>query len=514
MKYGLAVSTTLLRTAPFMLLAVMWAGEARAADPNLAIGCAGGAEYTYSLQSGTTLSASSPALITTSGASAVTWSASVSASTPCSGADTSWTCAGMTVNLPSGSVSSSQPVTITGGGLTSSGSEVLNITATSDSATMPGSCTGKFTFQVTSSGGGWGDPHLTTVDGVHYDFQSAGEFTALRDDRLVIQTRQSPVPTATVPITNAYTGITHCVALYTAVAAKLGSTRVTLQPSPGAQPDPKSMQLRVNGKIVELGEAPLVLRSGGDTATKEPKGSTVDGTITRHSDGVIEITDARGTQLVVTPQYWDSQKLWYLNVNVYGTAAHEGTMGSLAKGSWLPALPDGTSVGAKPDSETERYQVLYEKFADAWRVTDSSSLFDYEPGTNTATFTLDEWPRNHPQSCAIEGRASVQPATDQVAQQACANIASATQKADCVFDVMITGNTALAKSYEIMQRFRPRAAGWYTPVPPAAPTPPNTPAPATSPPADLWCCKLLIAIGVLQLLLLVFLVIRSLSKKP
>ena len=37
-----------------------------------------------------------------------------------------------------------------------------------------------------------GDPHLTTVGGIHYDFQGAGEFVALRDGNgLEIQTRQT-----------------------------------------------------------------------------------------------------------------------------------------------------------------------------------------------------------------------------------------------------------------------------------------------------------------------------------
>src|SRR5690606_34189345 len=78
-------------------------------------------------------------------------------------------------------------------------------------------CSADFTFMATSiaAADGWGDPHLTTVDGVHYDFQSAGEFTALREEGFEVQTRQTEVPTATVPITNPYTGITHCVSVYT-----------------------------------------------------------------------------------------------------------------------------------------------------------------------------------------------------------------------------------------------------------------------------------------------------------
>ena len=41
-----------------------------------------------------------------------------------------------------------------------------------------------------------GDPHITTIGGIHYDFQSAGEFVALRDGNgMEIQTRQTPIAT-------------------------------------------------------------------------------------------------------------------------------------------------------------------------------------------------------------------------------------------------------------------------------------------------------------------------------
>jgi subtilisin family serine protease len=45
-----------------------------------------------------------------------------------------------------------------------------------------------------------GEPHLTTVDGVHYDFQSVGEFVSVRDGHgLEIQTRQTPIGTTFNP---------------------------------------------------------------------------------------------------------------------------------------------------------------------------------------------------------------------------------------------------------------------------------------------------------------------------
>ncbi len=319
-------------------------------------------------------------------------------------------------------------------------------------------CTQTYKFhQVSDSAiGGWGDPHLTTFDGTHYDFQGAGEFTALRSESMELQTRQTPVPTATVPITNPYTGITHCVAIYTAAAARLGKSRVSLQPGPAGQAA-STLQVRVNGKPVELTDAGIVLNSDNEGGKQQ-----FDGQIRKADGGSIELRAADGAQIVVTPTHWDSLNLWYLSINVYQGAAQNGTMGRIHEGDWLPKLADGSGLGAQPESIDERYQQLYGTFADSWRVTDSSSLFDYETGTNTATFTLKEWPRNHPKSCDLEGQTSVQSTTQQAAEQACAAVTGTAEKADCVFDVAITGELGFAKNYESMQKFKANGPGWQT----------------------------------------------------
>jgi hypothetical protein len=332
---------------------------------------------------------------------------------------------------------------------------IFNVTASDNTGAK---CTRTYYFNNTPGAtGGWGDPHIFTVDGVHYDFQSAGEFTALRgdgqggaesaaprSDGLEIQTRQTGIATTGLPGANPYTGLQTCVALYTAVAARVGKHRVSYEPNLSGVPDPSGLQLRVDGVLTTLG----------------PQGIDLDGSriVQAWGGAGIEIDFSGGTQLVVTPGWWPDQQKWYLNVNLYGATATAGIFGKLARGSWLPALPDGTSLGPKPDSLHQRFLDLYGKFGDAWRVTDATSLFDYAPGTSTATFTDRGWPRENPQSCAIEGQPSAGPPIDVgVAEKQCSGITDNNMRADCVFDVSVTGFTGFANTYGLTQQRRPDA---------------------------------------------------------
>lgn len=294
-----------------------------------------------------------------------------------------------------------------------------------------------------------GDPHLTTVDGVNYDFQSAGEFVALRStDGMEMQTRQSPVATASTVGPNEHTGLTTCVSLNTAVAARVGTHRVTYQPNLSGVPDPSGLQLRVDGALTTIGARGLDLGSGG-RVTKSAVG-----------DG-IEIDFPNGVHLTAVPGWWGPpNNKWYLNLDVVNFSARQGIMGNLAPGSWLPALPNGTSLRGRPATSHRRYVDLYQTFANAWRVTSRTTLFDYAPRTSTETFTLRSWPpENGP--CTVPQAPVVRPIDPRRAQQACSAIADRNMNANCVFDVTVTGETGFAKTYLLTQQLRAEATSVF-----------------------------------------------------
>lgn len=279
-----------------------------------------------------------------------------------------------------------------------------------------------------------GDPHIRTVDNTNYDFQSSGEFVALRSaDGFEVQTRQTPVPTAGILGPNPHTGLSTCVSVNSAVAARVGDHRVTYQPSLKADGPEGQMDLRVDGVETALSDTGVALAHGGR--------------VVRSAVGGLRIEFPTGAILTATPEFWTSQGKWYVNVNISGAEAYEGIMGAILPGSWLPGLPDGSSLGPIPSDLGERYDILYSKFSDAWRVTKDTSLFDYAPDTSTADFTLPDWPHAKP-PCDVPNEKPAKPAEQPIAEKACANIGDKIRHENCVFDVMATGEVGFAKLSE------------------------------------------------------------------
>ncbi len=293
------------------------------------------------------------------------------------------------------------------------------------------------------SGSDNGDPHIRTIDGTNYDLQSVGEFTLLADrDGMEVQTRQTPVPTAT-PVTNSYTGLTSCVSVNTAVAAQVGSHYISYQ----AGADEGTLQFYLNGKPKELTTRTLNLDNN------LVRGIEIDGKMT------LRVDYAHHAVLIVTPRFWGSNNIHYMNISLSHTHGDEGLMGKIPQGSWLPRLRSGATLGPKPDSLNDRYVELYKTFADSWRITDSTSLFTYAPGTSTATFTDKDWPTFNP-PCKLKPQfelpgATPQPAIPEAeAKIICKAVTEDDLFENCVLDVAATGEKSFANGYLLEQRIR------------------------------------------------------------
>jgi hypothetical protein len=295
----------------------------------------------------------------------------------------------------------------------------------------------------------WGEPHITTVDGTYYNFQGAGEYVTLLDpDGTEVQVRQTPTPSdapgkwvPSPPAKYQDDGLVSCLSGNTAVAARVGTHRVTYEPSFGV-PNPSGLQLRIDGKVRTTGE------NFGDGGSVE---ITSGGTEIHFPDG--KILSVSGSLPLLSLDFSG------LGVASKSAGASEsGLAGDVPNNNWLPRLPNGTALGPMPASQHDRYVTLNHKFGNAWRVTNSNSLFDYAPGTSTATFTNTAWPVENAKTCSVPHVKVTPHISAEAAEEACKSITNATLHSSCVFDVKMTGVTHFAETYAITERVHTQLA--------------------------------------------------------
>jgi von Willebrand factor type D domain len=258
-----------------------------------------------------------------------------------------------------------------------------------------------------------GDPHLVTYDGRFYDFHGIGEFVATQASTgtgaadLEIQVRQRPFLDS------------RTVAVNSAIAIRVGATRL------GFYLSSTGIAVHRDGQTVTV--------PSGDTAL--PGGATLTRGRDPYAGDAYDITWPDGSTASMA-----RLGSWGLRLSVQLTAARANTVAGLLGNFDGDPANDPAPAGGAPLGETLSYDKLYPAFADSWRITDATSLFDYEPGQNTKTLTDRTFPDRFVKAADLPA--------DRVAQArtVCGwlGVTNPDLLDACVLDVVLTGLASFA----------------------------------------------------------------------
>jgi len=257
------------------------------------------------------------------------------------------------------------------------------------------------------NGGSGGDPHVTTFDGVFYDFMAAGEFTLVKSTRddLQVQVRQKPAVFGDARI-----------AFITAVAVRDGGATI---------------EEDVGGRVY-LDKRPFPLAfahlPGGGTMTKLGVGPFAGLTV-RWPDG---------TYVLIWPG-------GYIGMDVIVHAARDrrgrlrGLLGPYAGNARHEFIGrSGIRYQAAGQFDQLPFGVLYGQYGNGWRITQKQSLFRYARGKSTRSYTRLDYP---PRATTFAGLSKAARAR---AKRICeaAGIRLPAVLADCELDVGVTNDNA------------------------------------------------------------------------
>ncbi len=204
----------------------------------------------------------------------------------------------------------------------------------------------------TLSGGGWGDVHLRTFDGLWYDQQSFGDFILVKStvDDWQIQTRQNPW------IYNS------SVSVNTAFATTVDGHRVLFDKF---LDDGKKLKIDGNQVTLTSGES---LTIGNSKISRQGNSYTL---IYAGQDGILSTGD--DDQLIAS----DNES--YVDINVLPSNGRAGLLqGFLGNADGIISneftLRSGTLLSSNPT-----WEQIHGVWAESWRVLESESLFTTPP---------------------------------------------------------------------------------------------------------------------------------------
>lgn len=285
-------------------------------------------------------------------------------------------------------------------------------------------------------GRSYGDPHINTYDGVHYSFQTVGEYILSKseDSSFEVQARQQQVVNR------------NNLSLNTAVAMNVCGHRVAVYVA--NIPDGGNDQLWIDGMPVPRTDDVVPLDNGGEV---QQLGSGDYGIIWPSGDQVrLKTITVSGSPFInIMPLLRPSHRGQMVGLigNFNGNTsddlmARDGSIVparssySVATNALARALPAVIPVGEVEDAY---FDTLYRQFGDSWRVPAEESLFDYGPGQSTATFTDLDFPSEFftlNQVSPVQVRSSLETCREAGVEEALLD--------GCVFDVAATGEPSFA----------------------------------------------------------------------
>lgn len=251
-----------------------------------------------------------------------------------------------------------------------------------------------------------GDPHIRTLDELDYDFQAHGEFVILKSttNDLEIQARQEDYNNTGIATVN------------TAVVVKMGTDLVQINANPS--------RLYINRSVVTTPFAERTLSNG---------------TMLRKYGEEYTLTSVQGDKVTIR-SLGDYYLLDYL---VVLSATRAGKVSGILGN--FDGDPDNDLTTSTGNIIEPIIANIHGTFAESWRVKANQSLFVYDAGKSTDSYTDRNFPRTKP---------NISESRLEWAQNVCqqAGVRDKDYLQDCVFDVAITGDEQLAASSLWMQQ--------------------------------------------------------------